>query len=361
MKILRSSFVVENTLIKMKIFRIAQSKSVLWGSQTRRSIFSGLFFFLFVFYAALTTNAASPSVHLAVIGDYGCGCTAESRMAALLKRVHQENPIDVVLTTGDNIYGEASYSPLKHFMFWRKRGGDRALFKKRFDRYFLPLVKEGVRFHAVLGNHDYRTRHGQDVIQDKRRFGILNEKGYYRFGLGGTPENPMVEIFMLNSVRLKKGDPDQISWLHGVLRKSRARWRMVVLHHPLYGPIGNHRPDVGLRQKLEGIFRTSSVQFLFAGHNHFYARVHPSSNLIQFIVGNGGAPIHHARPDITTRCLILRHGFLSLFVNQKRIQFQSYAVGGRVLDEGIVVRTPTGFTVESEHCKVRYHNAQSIH
>ena len=359
MKFRKADDALKNTPIAMRSFCSPQKKMFLYHPRYRQGMIFDVFVFLFtLFFIAFYTTAAGHSVHFAIIGDYGCGCPGQMHVAAVLKRLHLKDPIDAILTTGDNIYGQASYSPLKHFMFWRKKGGDRALFKERFDRFFLPLIQNGVRFHAVLGNHDYRTRQARDLIHDERRFGIPNDRGYYRLVFGGTPDQPLVEILMLNSVRLKRGDPDQIFWIKHVLQKSRAPWRMVFLHHPLYGPTGNHRPDAALRRMLERIFRKYSVQLLFSGHNHFYARVHPSAKMIQFVVGNGGAPIHKARPDANTRCLIMRHGFLSLHVTLNQILFRSYTAEGVALDEGVLVRSSNRFVVESQHCRVRYQTTQ---
>src|SRR5919106_1590731 len=105
------------------------------------------------------------------IGDTGCGCSGQEKVSKRLIEWHRSNPFSTVLMLGDNIYGSS----------FGTRGGNRALFAERFDKHYFPLMNQGVKFYATLGNHDYETRRGLDEVTDKKRFNILGGKGYYSF------------------------------------------------------------------------------------------------------------------------------------------------------------------------------------
>src|SRR6266404_9447268 len=78
------------------------------------------------------------SFHFAVIGDTGTGERPEYEIAARLAEYRKTFPFDVVVMMGDNMYGG-------------KKPQD---FQKKFEQPYKALLDAGVKFYAVLGNHD---------------------------------------------------------------------------------------------------------------------------------------------------------------------------------------------------------------
>lgn len=247
---------------------------------------------------------------------------------------HERLPYELVLMLGDNIYGA----------WWG--GGNKKGFEERFDRPYAGLLARGVVFRAALGNHDTRQREGQDLIEANDRFHIDSPQGYYSFTAGsftptspgapapGNESAPLVEFFVLNTVRLEKDkqDPEQLRWLEQALAASRAHWRIVYGHHPLYSTGKRHGGDPALRAKLEPLFlgrpspegsspvapATGSgverlpeasldsardkgasglgveggggarVQVVLAGHDHIYERFQPQKGIVYFVCGSSG-------------------------------------------------------------------------
>ncbi len=205
---------------------------------------------------------------------------------------HQRRPYDLVLMLGDNIYGA----------YWG--GGNKKYFEAKFDRPYAELLARGVIFRAALGNHDARYRNGQDLIEAYERFHIDGPQGYYSFtagewvpaagaaGLNAKKQGvaPLVEFFVLNTTRLEKNkqDPEQLAWLEQALSRSRARWRIVYGHHPLYSTGKRHGGDAGLRKKLESLLTGEGVQVVLAGHDHIYQRFHPQGGVVYFVCGSSG-------------------------------------------------------------------------
>jgi len=141
---------------------------------------------------------------------------------------------------------------------------------------------------------------GGDLIQDYDRFHIDGPQGYYNFTAGAWQpaageQAPLLEFFVINTIRLEKDkqDPEQLAWLEDALARSRARWRILYGHHPLYSTGRKHGSDLILRGKLEPLLRTSEdssprVQVVFAGHDHIYQRFHPQKGVGYFVCGNSG-------------------------------------------------------------------------
>src|SRR5215467_14864927 len=78
------------------------------------------------------------SFRFAVIGDTGTGGRAQREVGELLDALRQKLDFRTVLMLGDNLYG--SQTP--------------ADFRAKFERPYAELLDAGVRFYAVLGNHD---------------------------------------------------------------------------------------------------------------------------------------------------------------------------------------------------------------
>jgi len=231
---------------------------------------------------SLPTAAAEPPspLRFAVIGDSGSGDENQRLIARRMAEWHAKLPFGLVLMLGDNVYGG--------LLGWG--GGNQKDFPEKFDRPYAELLGRGVIFRAALGNHDLRHRDGLDLVESYDRFHIERPDGYYSFtagtwhpaaGAAGLNEKggtvPLVEFFVLNTVRLEKNkkDPEQLEWLERALGASRARWRIVYGHHPLHSTGRRHGPDERMRAKLEPLFFASDqprVHVALAGHDHIYQR-----------------------------------------------------------------------------------------
>ena len=228
--------------------------------------------------------AEPATIRFAVIGDSGTGDASQRLIAQRMAEWHQRLPFGLVLMLGDNIYG----GPFG----WS--GGNEKDFPARFDQPYEDLLTRGVVFRAALGNHDMRHRDGADLVTSYDRFHIEHPDGYYSFTAGRLDDGaPLVEFFVLNTVRLEKDkeDPMQLEWLERALGESRARWRIVYGHHPLHSTGRRHGADERMRAKLEPLFFASDkprVHVVLAGHDHIYQRFRPQNGIAYFVCGSSG-------------------------------------------------------------------------
>ena len=256
------------------------------------------------------------------MGDSGTGDARQGRVRDQLLRY----PLRFVVLLGDNVYS----------------AGQKAGLATRFDRVYEPIMERGVDFHATLGNHDvllcglaptrgplspkadaYRIRDlGCDVehqIADAN-FGYRDRRRYYSF-LSDPGPAPLVEVFLLDSNTLGIADTKlwpagndwaQVIWLDAALAASKARWKVVAMHHPPHSPqaarhvftfrnwewtFGGRMRETRLANQLEPILRKHAVDVVFAGHNHFYARMTPQDGIRYFVSGGGGRPAYGFEPS----------------------------------------------------------------
>ena len=308
----------------------------------RSRILLGLLCFL-----CLPSPAAQPAgvepFRFAVIGDSGTGDAYQHRIAEQMLAWHERLPFSLVLMLGDNIYGG----------FAGTGGGHRKDFEVKFDRPYAGLLNRGVVFRATLGNHDMRNDSGRDLIADFDRFHIGGPLGYYSFTAGEwqteTGETaPLVEFFVLNTVRLEKkqGDPEQLAWLEQALAAGRARWRFVYGHHPLYSTGERHGSNVEVRRHVEPVLLGGGgkprADVVLAGHDHIYERLAPQRGIAYFVCGSSGKLRRgNARPSSALVAAVedqLR-SFMLWEATPEELRFRAINERGAAYDCGTLRRT----------------------
>ena len=249
------------------------------------------------------------SVRFAVIGDTGTGGRGQYETANQLERMRASFPFDFVLMLGDNLYGGES-------------PGD---FNKKFEVPYAPMLKDGVRFYAALGNHD-------DPNQRYYKQFNMDGKRYYSF----KPKNG-VRFFALDSNYM---DKPQIEWLEKELAGSGSDWKIAFFHHPLYSSGEKHGPDEDLRRILEPLFLKYDVSVVFAGHEHFYERLKPQNGIHYFIEG-GSAKLRKGNIAKNAQTAIgfdSDNTFMLCEIDGDRLSFQTISRSGRTIDSGMVQR-----------------------
>ncbi|MFM6623038.1 MAG: metallophosphoesterase, partial [Dolichospermum sp.] len=83
------------------------------------------------------------------VADTGTGAKGQYAVANSMNYYHQQNPYNLVILAGDNIYNHGEIEKINQV----------------FERPYQPLLKNGVKFHACLGNHDIRTDNGVPQVK----------------------------------------------------------------------------------------------------------------------------------------------------------------------------------------------------
>ena len=155
-------------------------------------------------------------------------------------------------------------------------GGD--LTERPSDNYWeetfrdLDSICQHVPLLVATGNHDYLKTVPMKL---ERRFSLTFS--YFLDAMEG--ENQLynlryanAEFFLLDSNREPNFLWTQRSWLKKKLQESKAQWKIVILHHPLYSLKGgmNNLPQ---RLLFDGLIREYGVDLVLQAHEHEYARM----------------------------------------------------------------------------------------
>jgi hypothetical protein len=246
------------------------------------------------------------SVRWAVIGDNGTGERPELEVANQMQRYWSRVKFDFVTMDGDNIYG----------------GHSARSFKLKFEDPYKPLLDEGVKFYASLGNHD------DAQIEINYKPYNMNGHNYYTF------EKKDIEFFVLDSNYMS---PEQLSWLEDKLKSSTAKWKIAYFHHPLYTCARFHGPDVDLRNELMPIFTLYGVNVVWSGHEHVYERLKPQQGIYFFLEGESGELRYHnirESCDLDEAHLDTDRSFMLVEVDGDQLYFQTISRQGETVDSG---------------------------
>jgi hypothetical protein len=257
-------------------------------------------------------------VRFPIVGDWGTGDSDQTGIGKQMFAAHQRTPFDFAIAAGDNIYPN----------------GIVRYFGKNFERPFAALLNERVNFHAVLGNHDVR-----EGRQDQCQYPLFNMGGrnYYKLQQG----EGLLDLFMLDSTDC---DTAQMNWVEQQLKTSTARWKIVVLHHPLYSSGKKHGSDLNLRRKLEPLFVRHSVNAVFSGHDHIYERTQPQQGIHYFVTGAGGKS-RRGGVDLKSSFRAVSYDednhFMLVEAAYDQLRFQAISEVGSVIDQGMIQHTGT--------------------
>lgn len=258
--------------------------------------------------------AANPStkkdllLRFVSVADTGTGARGQYAVARAMANYHSKNPYNLVILAGDNIYTNGEIEKINAV----------------FERPYAPLLKQGVKFQAALGNHDIRTANGDLQV----KYAGFNMQGrYYTFSRN------KIQFFALDT----NSNADwisQLNWLEKELSRSNATWKIVFGHHPIYAS-GVYGSNPDFIQIFTPLFQKYGVQLYINGHEHHYERTRVINGTTYLICG-GGAGTRSVGKNEWTEYSAERLSFAAYEVFADRIEVSGIDTANRIFDQGII-------------------------
>ena len=267
----------------------------------------------------LTLPRKPGSVRFAAIGDSGRGDQPQYEVSAQMQAYRKVFDYDFVIMLGDNVYD----------------GGSPEFYRQRFELPYKPLLDDGVKFYATIGNHD-------DPNQPFYPPFNMGGERYYTFKPPslltraiGTGDD--VRFFMIDTERL---DRLQLEWIDREMTRSESEWKIPVFHRPMYTSGRYARPAQLYRTLLEPLFVKHGVKVAFSGHEHFYERIKPQQGITYFISGGAGSlRVADIRPTGLTDVGFDRdYHFMLVEISGDELFYQAISRTGATIDSGVVRR-----------------------
>jgi tartrate-resistant acid phosphatase type 5 len=237
---------------------------------------------------------AGDLVRVLAFGDFGDGSQAQRKVAAAIRRYHGQRRFHFGLTLGDNFYPAGMHSPSDPR--WKKLWAD----------LYDPL---GIRFYATLGNHDWVLPNSPaaEILYSRDSPSWRMPATYYTYTAGAA------QFFALDTDVISD---KQLDWLIQQLDRSRATWKVVYGHHPIYSE-GAHEDNNTKIHQLLPVLRDRADVYL-AGHDHDMQHLKPEGRLHFFVAGSGGQ-LRPITPGPRSLFAASAHGFAVLDVDPHQL------------------------------------------
>lgn len=260
-----------------------------------------------------TLKPEAERVRVLAFGDFGQGSEPQKRVAAAMLREHRARPFDFGVTTGDNFYPRGMESPTD------------PRWKTWWEDLYAPF---GIKFYATLGNHDWLI---SDSVAAELLYAARSESWrmpspYYTFSAGP------VQFFAVDTDEISEA---QTAWLGDELSKSRATWKVVYGHHPVFvsnvwGPSYTEEA----RRLLWPVIR-GKVDLYLSGHHHSLQHLRPpdAADATHFVTSGGGGAGTYPLDARDPLVLFARsaNGFTTIEADGRELTFKHFGDDGSEL------------------------------
>lgn len=225
---------------------------------------------------------------LLIIGDWGRrGMLGQQDTAnALAIKAADLDPL-AIISTGDNFYEHGVKSI------------EDKLWKLSFEDVFHHESLQR-SWYCILGNHDHVQNPLAQVEYSKisKRWNMPNR--YYSLNIQLADQTEILMLFLDTSNFISDYDGDllfgsarkmnpepQLEWFEDQLANTKADWKIVVGHHPLYSAGIMHGDQEDMIEIFEPLFQKYSVHAYFCGHEHDLQHLKFSGPTHYFVSGAG--------------------------------------------------------------------------
>lgn len=202
---------------------------------------------------------------------------------------------------------------------------------------YIPLM-------AVIGNHETSVKadYYMEMLALPENGPAGLEEEFYSFDYGNCHITVLNTCFFLESRKACETDWEKkrkeiSSWLQEDLESSDAKWRIVAMHHPIYGISDQDPIYEQLREEWEPIFEQGKVDLVFCGHQHLYMRTKEIGG-ITYIMGNSGKRRSTAydgenAPDYSAALDAVSSNYQIVSVSGRELSVTSYDEEGQIMDK----------------------------
>jgi len=265
---------------------------------------------------------AKDATRFAVIGDFGAAGKNEEAVAKLVNSWKPE----FIVTTGDNNYElgldmtiDANIGQYYHDYIGDYKGSSGA-------------GSPDNRFFPSIGNHDWGLG---SVDPYENYFSLPGNERYYRVLQGPA------EFFMLDS---DTREPDGVSsdsiqgkWLQSALTDSKATYKVVVFHHPVYSSA-----EHGSSAWMQWPFAEWGATLVLNGHDHVYERI-VKDGFPYIVDGTGGQSLYNFKTPVEGSQVRYNCNFGALLVDAtaKAMTLRFITIKGGLVDTYVIeAKTP---------------------
>ena len=286
----------------------------------------------------LASVPSEGTLRFLMFGDWGRrGQRDQLDVAAQMGRAAAALQAPFVVSLGDNFYDYGVVS------------ADDPQWKESFeDVYVAPSLR--VPWNVILGNHDYRGNCGAQIDYSSRSSRWRMPARYYSRTEsipGGktllmvyTDTSPFVSSYAKDALmgpNVRSQDTAaQLAWIDRTLSGSKADWKIVLGHHPIYSG-GEHGDTPELVERFLPLLKRHGVHVYFNGHDHDLQ--HQESGGIHFFCVGAGSTVRPIKSREFSLFAKSTPGFAAVSVGAESMDVRLTSASGEVLYSASISRS----------------------
>lgn len=256
-------------------------------------------------------GVSATGLNFVIFGDWGRnGEQDQTEVAAQMALIAKATKARFIISVGDNFYedGVASASDPQ----WQTS----------FEKvYHDPALQ--IPWQVILGNHDY---HGDcdAQLEYARSHPRWNMPARYFGKTQRLDDATTADFFYLDTTPMIKSYgrdhktsahvatqdvKRQMTWFKTALAASRAQWKIVIGHHPIYSG-GEHGDTPELIADILPLLHENKVQAWFNGHDHDLQ--HLVAGDLNLFCSGAGSEVRPTRDTVHTKFAKSRPGFTAV-------------------------------------------------
>jgi acid phosphatase len=292
----------------------------------------------------LLAQGASPqALNFIVFGDWGRrGERDQKEVAEQMGKAAQSINARFIISVGDNFYENGVASV------------DDKQWKLSFENvYTAPSLQ--VPWYAILGNHDYHVNCDAQIAYSKMSSRWNMPSRYYMqshqidkdvtadfFYIDTTPMvRSYYDRFFEEGTRdqvITQNVPEQMDWFKQALAASKAQWKIVFAHHPIYSG-GEHGDTSELIETVLPLLHEHKVQAYFNGHDHDLQ--HLMAGEVNLFCSGAGSQVRPTRETTHTKFAKASSGFTTVSLGPEKIDICMIDNFGKLLYTTSIFRNGT--------------------
>jgi acid phosphatase len=277
-------------------------------------------------------RAAGNRLVFQTIGDFGWGNEKQKLVAAAMAKVADAQGCDFVVSVGDNIYPEGV------------KATDDPKWRTNFeDVYTAPSLQ--IPWHVAIGNHDYDGNVQAQIDYSKVSWRWRMPARYFKVS-EMLADGTAVDFFFTDTHPIRRAyrnwlrfvyfsAGEQVSWLARELAASKAEWKFVVGHHPVFSGGGHGKTD-GLIEQFVPLFQRYGVQAYLNGHNHNLE--HVVRDGIHYLTSGAGSDPAKVSPIDGSRFGYGDLGFMNARLTSEAMEIEFFDAAAKSLHRATIPR-----------------------
>jgi UDP-2,3-diacylglucosamine pyrophosphatase LpxH len=233
------------------------------------------------------------NLNFIVLSDTGAAAEEQQvtrQIAADVGKLIMDNNIAFVALAGDHFHDKGVQSV------------DDSLWKIRVEEPFSAPALHSLPWYVIQGNHEYpgNIQANLDYSSISPRWNAPSR--YFAFersmGYGNLPvlfvfidTTPMIDFYRENMGDAGEQDLDRaLHWLDSTLVTSKAKWKVVIGHHPVYAEMSEFAKERSkqIQPRIGTILEKRNTDIYISGHTHTFQYLRPQGTKVHYVVNGAG-------------------------------------------------------------------------